>query len=109
MELKRGCFVDLLRFVLTEERNGLGHHFRSPFSTYDQDNDMITEQCAIIRQGAWWFNDCCASNLNSIYSAGAIVESTGCCGGVVSICWNNLPGPDHNIKYTEMKIRPVQV
>ncbi|XP_071835803.1 fibrinogen-like protein 1 [Apostichopus japonicus] len=94
----------------TEEKNGLGHHFRSSFSTYDQDNDMITGHCAIIKQGAWWFNDCCVSNLNSIYSAGVVESTRRCCGGdVVSICWNNLPGPDHNIKYTEMKIRPVQV
>ncbi|XP_071837863.1 uncharacterized protein [Apostichopus japonicus] len=89
--------------------NALKFQFNSLFSTYDQDNDdMDTRHCAVVLQGAWWHNVCCRSNLNSNYFASVIPSTTNCCGGHSSICWNNLPGPDHNIKYTEMKIRPVR-
>ncbi|XP_071837857.1 uncharacterized protein [Apostichopus japonicus] len=88
--------------------NALKYQFNSFFSTYDQDNDKNTRHCTVVLQGAWWHNECCRSNLNGNYFASVIPSTTGCCGGHSSICWNKLPGPDHNIKYTEMKIRPVR-
>ncbi|XP_052074354.1 microfibril-associated glycoprotein 4-like [Mytilus californianus] len=37
------------------------------FSTKDKDNDRRNGSCAQKRQGAWWYNDCYASNLNGAY------------------------------------------
>ena len=66
------------------------------FSTKDQDNDNFGGSCAIERGGAWWYNYCGYSNLNSRY------ESNGISGGWHH--WNN-GGP---ISFSEMKIRPTQ-
>ncbi|XP_071837860.1 uncharacterized protein [Apostichopus japonicus] len=92
----------------TDKENALKYQFNSFFSTYDQDNDMDTRHCAVLLQGAWWHYKCCTSNLNGNYFASVIPSTTHCCGKKSSICWNKLPGPDHNIKYSEMKIRPVR-
>ncbi|XP_071837076.1 microfibril-associated glycoprotein 4-like [Apostichopus japonicus] len=89
--------------------NALKYQFNSSFSTYDQDNDKAaTVHCTVNKQGAWWHSNCCRSNLNGNYFASVIPSTKSCCGSHSSICWNKLPGPDHNIKYTEMKIRPVR-
>ncbi|XP_071835801.1 uncharacterized protein [Apostichopus japonicus] len=90
------------------KENALKFQFNSFFSTYDQDNDNSPRHCALDRQGAWWHSKCCRSNLNGNYFASVVPSTTYCCGEQSSICWNNLPGPDHNIKYSEMKIRPVR-
>ncbi|XP_071835802.1 uncharacterized protein [Apostichopus japonicus] len=92
----------------TDDKNALEYQFNSFFSTYDQDNDKDTRHCAVVLQGAWWHSKCCRSNLNGNYFASVLPSTKFCCGGHSSICWSNLPGPDHNIKYTEMKIRPVR-
>lgn len=74
------------------------------FSTYDQDNDGdVRYSCATYHHSAWWFHfDGCRhdSNLNALYTAGTTNHKT--------IQWYNLPGSRYNIKYTEMKIRPLQ-
>ena len=40
------------------------------FSTKDQDNDLRSDSCAETFKGAWWYNDCDASNLNGQYLGG---------------------------------------
>ncbi|PIK52866.1 hypothetical protein BSL78_10216 [Apostichopus japonicus] len=79
------------------------------FSTHDRDNDGFeNKDCASIQHGGWWYGQCCTANLNSDYNVDLITpDSRKCCGGVTSVCWRHLSGPDHNLKYTEMKIRPV--
>ena len=38
------------------------------FSTPDRRNDKsYTDACTTFAQGAWWYNDCMASNLNGRY------------------------------------------
>ncbi|PIK55967.1 hypothetical protein BSL78_07115 [Apostichopus japonicus] len=88
--------------------DALKFQFNSFFSTYDKDNDMDTRHCAVDNQGAWWHSECCRSNLNGKYFASDVPYIKYCCGSYSTICWNNLPEPDHNIKYSEMKIRPVR-
>ncbi|XP_071830429.1 fibrinogen-like protein A [Apostichopus japonicus] len=79
----------------------LSTHRNSAFSTFDRDNDKAvgSTNCAISRHGAWWYKNCAESNLNGDYMAADDALS--------SIQWYFLPGGHYNIKYTEMKIRPV--
>ncbi|KAH8284519.1 hypothetical protein KR018_002789 [Drosophila ironensis] len=48
----------------------LSYHLNMPFSTFDRDNDRSKVNCAAKYSGAWWYNDCMASNLNGAYLGG---------------------------------------
>ena len=76
--------------------NKLTYHNGRKFSTTDQDNDVSSVNCAAqpAKQGAWWYGDCSASNLNGVYRNGAD-------DGTMN--WGNI----RPIKRSEMKIRPV--
>ncbi|CAH2316441.1 Hypothetical predicted protein [Pelobates cultripes] len=71
------------------------------FSTYDQDNDADSINCAETHKGAWWYNKCHHSNLNGQYLLR--VHSTYADG----INWRTGKGYNYSYKYSEMKIRPV--
>ncbi|XP_071836974.1 uncharacterized protein [Apostichopus japonicus] len=90
-------------------KDALRNHINQAFSTHDRDNDgSWNKDCASIQHGGWWYRKCCTANLNSDYNVELITPpSKECCGGKTSVCWKYLSGPDHNLKYTEMKIRPV--
>ncbi|XP_071837542.1 fibrinogen-like protein A isoform X5 [Apostichopus japonicus] len=78
----------------------LSIHLNFAFSTFDRDNDNTGSiNCADILHGAWWYKNCATSNLNGNYMAAD--------DDISSINWYDLPGGRNNIKYTEMKIRPV--
>ncbi|XP_049548152.1 angiopoietin-related protein 1-like [Anopheles darlingi] len=47
--------------------DSMAHHRDMKFSTKDRDNDMYDDKCAENCKGAWWYNDCCNSNLNGMY------------------------------------------
>ncbi|XP_071837488.1 uncharacterized protein [Apostichopus japonicus] len=80
-------------------RASFGTHLHTNFSTFDQDNDRHTgENCAFTRRGAWWYKQCGRYNLNGDYNAA---------NKNASIRWFEMPGGRRNIKYVEMKIRPV--
>ncbi|XP_071837520.1 fibrinogen-like protein A isoform X3 [Apostichopus japonicus] len=88
------------------DKAGLEYHRHQAFSTYDRDNDNNKAgNCAETYHGAWWYKHCHRSNLNGDYHAVDDNPEQGKRG--VSITWKFLPGDSHNIKYTEMKIRPV--
>ncbi|KAJ8017421.1 Fibrinogen-like protein A [Holothuria leucospilota] len=85
----------------TANNDSMNHHRNQSFSTYDRDNDHSSyTNCAEYRHGAWWFNDCATSQLNGLYNAGST--------DFKSIEWNSLPGGHYHLKYSEMKIRPLQ-
>jgi len=65
------------------------------FSTYDQDNDVYTQNFAQQCRGAWWYRSCLQSNLNGEYN------NTVHCKGVY---WG---GTRVLQRSSEMKIRPV--
>jgi len=43
------------------------YHSGMKFSTYDEDNDVSSWNCAKAAHGAWWYNACYRSNLNGEY------------------------------------------
>lgn len=59
----QGFTGNLVDSILREDSKF--NHNGMAFSTHDQDNDQNpTVNCALKYQGAWWYNDCYASNLN---------------------------------------------
>ena len=64
---------DNYRLQVSESSSGtavaqsLLFHNGMQFSTYDNDNDIRSDNCAVIYAGAWWYRDCQASNLNGRY------------------------------------------
>ncbi|XP_071837559.1 fibrinogen-like protein A isoform X3 [Apostichopus japonicus] len=85
------------------DKAGLEYHRNQVFSTYDRDNDDVDDvNCAVKYHGAWWYKKCHSSNLNGGYHA-VDEQHDG------SISWKFPTGWYVNIKYTEMKIRPVEI
>ncbi|KAJ8023023.1 Fibrinogen-like protein A [Holothuria leucospilota] len=85
--------------------NGLESSRNHFFSTRDRENDLTNNRhCAEYTTGAWWYDPssthrCGDSMLNNQYNPD---------GRLQSIRWWNLPENNYFIKYTEMKIRPLQ-
>ena len=48
----------------------LSYHNGMAFSTKDRDNDKSGGNCAESQKGAWWYDSCYQSNLNSNYGDG---------------------------------------
>ncbi|XP_071836886.1 fibrinogen-like protein A [Apostichopus japonicus] len=82
----------------------MANHRNQTFTTFNRDNDRHSSyNLAQYCYGAWWHGTYCYcdynSNLNGLYTAGSTTSK--------SMYWCNLPGSSYNIKYAEMKIRPV--
>ena len=69
------------------------------FSTKDRDNDRWSSNCAVSRQGAWWYNSCTSANLNGKYLRGA-----NDCRGVRWRTFNTAIDC-YSYKWSEMKLR----
>ncbi|XP_056014825.1 fibrinogen C domain-containing protein 1-A-like [Ostrea edulis] len=52
--------------------DSLGRNDGKKFSTWDQDNDRSSNNCAVGYHGAWWYNKCSYSNLNGQYVGSAL-------------------------------------
>ncbi|KAL3864331.1 hypothetical protein ACJMK2_006022 [Sinanodonta woodiana] len=74
----------------------LSKHNGMKFTTTDNDNDLISDNCAIVYHGAFWFANCHPVNLNGLYVSVSFYS------GVV---WDYLSGPWVSLIYTEMKLR----
>jgi hypothetical protein len=72
------------------------------FSTLDQDNDKknTSPSCAILREGAWWYNVCYASHLNGKYVVNDDVNSN-----YKAMCWWSLKYDFRSLKSTELKLK----
>ncbi|KAM8714704.1 hypothetical protein ACLKA7_001114 [Drosophila subpalustris] len=74
-------------------------HNNMKFSTFDQDNDESTFNCAAEWLSGWWFKNCAYSNLNGLYRDDVLNLQNG-------IKWNSW----HEIKrfiFVQMMIRPI--
>lgn len=75
-------------------------HNEFNFTTRDQDNLGLKENCAKVFKGAWWYNQCpttqWTANLNGLYNA----KSNG-------IWWHTFhTSEEPSLVWTEIKIRP---
>ncbi|XP_011196313.1 microfibril-associated glycoprotein 4-like [Zeugodacus cucurbitae] len=78
----------------------LGYHDGQKFSTYDQDNDNTTANCAEYFKGGWWYNRCLFGNLNGDYLNSTQTSNWR------GIIWDSWHGHFYSLKYTHMAIRP---
>uniref|UniRef100_A0A182TDV9 Fibrinogen C-terminal domain-containing protein n=1 Tax=Anopheles melas TaxID=34690 RepID=A0A182TDV9_9DIPT len=70
------------------------------FSTYDSDNDVWNDNCAVSYTGAWWYGACHKSNLNGKYLRGETKEYA------TSMGWFTFRGHHYALKSSKMMIRP---
>ena len=70
------------------------HHNGKKFTTYDNDNDRNSGNCANFAQGGWWHNSCWQINLNLKYNPG-------------EFGFMYLASTWYNPRWIEMKIRPL--
>ncbi|PIK38025.1 fibrinogen-like protein A [Apostichopus japonicus] len=84
----------------TANYDAMAYNRNMSFTTRDRDNDNKSSyNCASKWYGAWWYNNCHYTHLTSLYF--------GATGNHQSIEWYNLPESRYNLKYAEMKLRPL--
>nr|XP_034322681.1 microfibril-associated glycoprotein 4 [Crassostrea gigas] len=71
------------------------------FSTWDQDNDVTTHNCAVIHKSGWWHRSCNCANPNGLYLAG---ETTLYNQGVTYHPWRDKY---YSLKSTRLMVRRV--
>lgn len=75
------------------------------FTTRDADHDTYEAGNCVTdhgHNGAWWFHGCDNSNLNALY--GVVNDRNQ--GGIE---WQHHPDGPFDLKFTEMKIRAVEI
>ena len=80
----------------SEVGDSLAYHNDNKFSTKDNDNDNYSENCAVIRFAAWWYNVCQHSNLNAHYGDDRLAKG---------VNWYYWKGYEYSLNFTEMKVR----
>ncbi len=94
----QGWYMCVVTFFIQGDSLTSKHNNRL-FSTKDRDQDAgSTRNCAVVYQGAWWYNDCHDSNLNGLYLNGENDPR--------SASWYTLRRDYSSLKRIEMKIRP---
>ncbi|KAJ0060039.1 hypothetical protein NL108_002827 [Boleophthalmus pectinirostris] len=83
--------------------NSLLNHSDMKFSTFDNDQDTQSANCAKKYLGGFWYNTCHSANPNGIYRWGA--DGTIFAAGIE---WKTWKGYDYSLKAISMKIRPAQ-
>lgn len=84
--------------------DSMAYHRNQSFTTPDRDNDNdVSLNSGQYCHGGWWYKEHCWSNictnLNGLYTAGNT--------DFKSIVWDQLPGGNSHIKFSELKVRPL--
>jgi len=80
-------------------KDGLKHHDKQRFSTYDRDQDKdYWRHCAKKHEGAFWYYDCTSVNPNGVYLWGEKDKETG-------VSWWQWKKAHYSLKSIAMKIR----
>ncbi len=82
--------------------DGLGRSKGMQFSTYDNDNDRSTRNCAAYNKGGWWFRKCFYSNLNKLHPD---AEKNGSLRDATMMTWKASKGEHVDVSFSEMKMR----
>ena len=84
----------------------MAYHNGYQFSTYDQDHDSSTNNCAFINQGGWWYNSCYTANLNGPHTLPLTpgVDQT----YALLLLYNRITGENQRLSSVEMKMRVKQ-
>ena len=61
-----------------------------------------SDNCAVLYNGAWWYEGCHHSNLNGLYHHGKHSSSAD------GVNWYHWKGHNYSAKRAEMKIKPVK-
>ncbi|KAJ8033611.1 Ficolin-1 [Holothuria leucospilota] len=119
--------VDLGSYTGNTGYDAMDFHRNKLFTTYDRDNDgWESYNCAETQVGAWWYSkfdhysssDC---ETSPVYCEHWLVDALTCarCSHAnlngdynsstrgTSLHWRNLVGYECNIRFTEMKIKPI--
>jgi hypothetical protein len=91
-------YVEL--FLTGTAGNSLNTHNGMKFSTQDVDNDISTENCAVEKNGAWWFRRCSRSHLNGEYLGGHHEHLR------KGVFWVSYKGTNYSYEIAEMKVGP---
>ena len=84
--------------------DGFLYHNNSQFSTYDQDNDESSLNCAVYTSGGFWHRGCFRVDLTGIYcpSSSCEVYTSG-----QTLIWEGWRGYYYSLKKIGMRIKPV--
>ena len=69
------------------------------FSTYDNDNDLASGNCALDNKGGWWYFRCTHSQLNGLYHHDTTPTRW------LAVLWESFIGSYRSLKFAEMKLK----